>query len=135
MKKLIISIAALATLSYAGDIMKIDVKTTCDVKKNGVEKVLAVAKEYNPQAVKKGLEFKRLGVKNSAAIKAIEATVKAKKKEVVVEVKKKGKVKKQKFALDFATERACKFAVRALQQDVEADSTYRAAIPGDGYKY
>jgi len=135
MKKVLLTVAACATLTYAGDIMKIDTKAVCDVKKNGVDKVLALAEKYNPMAVKKGVEFKRLGVKNSTAIKAIKAAIKAKKKEVVVEVKKKGKVKKQKFALDYAATRACKFAIVALQYDKEAETTYRAAIPGDGYKF
>ena len=135
MKKILLGIAALATLTYASDIMKIDIKSACDVKKNGVEKVLALAKKYNPEAVKKGIEFKRLGVRNSVAIKAIEKALKDKKKEVVVEVKKKGKVKKQKFPLDFAVTRACKFAIAALQYDEEAKKTYRLAIPGDGFKY
>jgi len=135
MKKILLSIALFATMTYADDIMKIDTNVVCNAKKNGAEKVLALAEKYNPIAVKKGLEFKRLGVKNSAAIKAIKAAIKAKKKEVVVEVKKKGKVKKQKFALDYAATRACKFAIVALQYDKEAETTYRAAIPGDGFKY
>jgi len=135
MKKIFLTIAAFATLTYAEDIMKINEKEACDVKKNGVEKVLALAKKYNPEAIKRGVEFKRLGVRNSVAIKAIEKALKEKKKEVVVEIKKKGKVKKQKFPLDFAVTRACKFAIVALQYDEEAKKTYRADIPGDGYKY
>ncbi len=135
MKKVVLTIAAIATLTYAEDIMKINEKEACDVKKNGVEKVLALAKKYNPIAIKKGVEFKRLGVRNEVAIKAIEKAIKEKKKEVVVEIKKKGKVKTQKFPLDYAATRACKFAIVALQYDEESKNTYRADIPGDGYKY
>jgi len=111
---------------------KLDVKKVCDVKANGIDAVLATAAKYNPEAVKLGLEFKRLGVTNSNYIKTTTAAAKAKKKEVVLEYKKKGKVKKHKMATDFAAWRACSFAVRALQQKVEAETTWMLAMPGEG---
>ncbi len=114
---------------------KLDVKKVCDVKANGIDAVLATAAKYNPEAVKLGLEFKRLGVTNSNYIKTTTAAAKAKKKEVVLEYKKKGKIKKHKMATDYAAWRACSFAVRALQQKVEAETTWRLAVPGDGFKY
>jgi len=138
----ILCIVALSTLGLTtvhadllSDAVKLDVKQACDVKANGIEAVLATAAKYNPEAVKLGVEFKRLGVTNSNYIKTTTEAAKAKKKEVVLEYKKKGKVKKQKLATDYAAWRACHFAIRALQQKAEAESTWRLAVPGDGYKY
>ena len=73
-----------------------DVKKVCDVQANGLDKVLATAAMYNAEAVKLGIEFKRLGVTNSNYVKTTTEAAKAKKKEVVLEYKKKGKVKKHK---------------------------------------
>jgi len=117
------------------DASKLDVKKVCDVKANGLDAVLATAATYNAEAVKLGVEFKRLGVTNSNYIKTTTAAAKAKQKEVVLEYKKKGKVKSHKMATDYAAWRACSFAVRALQQKVEAEDTWRLAVPGDGFKY
>ena len=114
---------------------KLDVKKVCDVKANGLEKVLAVAEKYNPEAVKLGVEFKRLGITNTTYIKGLKAAVEAKKPEVTLTYKSKGKEKSKTFKTDYAAWRSCHFAVRALQQVKEAQSTYRLAIPGDGYKY
>jgi len=114
---------------------KLDVKKVCDVKANGLEKVLAVAEEYNPEAVKLGVEFKRLGITNSKYIKALQGAVKAKEKKVTIEYKSKGKVKKKSFPTDYAAWRSCTFAVRSLQQIKENQSTYKSAIPGEGYKF
>ena len=114
---------------------KLDVKKVCDVKANGLEKVLAVAEEYNPEAVKLGVEFKRLGITNSKYIKALKEAVKKKEKKVTVHYKSKGKEKSKTFATDYLDWRACTFAVRSLQQVKEAQETYRMAIPGDGYKF
>lgn len=121
--------------SLLDEASKLDVKKVCDVKANGIDAVLATAAKYNPEAVKLGIEFKRLGVTNSNYIKTTTAAAKAKKKEVVLEYKKKGKIKKQKMATDFAAWRACSFALRALQQKTEAETTWRLAVPGDGFKY
>jgi len=67
----ILSIGSLVLLnaSLLEDASKLDVKKVCDVKANGLEKVIAVAKKYNPEAVKLGVEFKRLGIKNSEYIR------------------------------------------------------------------
>ncbi len=114
---------------------KLDVKKVCDVKANGLEKVLALAEEYNPEAVKLGVEFKRLGITNTKYIKALKDAVKKHEKKVTVSYKKKGKKKTKTFATDYLTWRACTFAIRSLQQVKEAQKTYRMAIPGDGYKF
>jgi len=114
---------------------KLDVKKVCDVKANGLEKVLAVAEKYNPEAVKLGVEFKRLGIRNSVYIKGLKKAIKAKKSEVTLHYKKKGKEKKKTFKTDYAAWRACTFAVRSLQQVKEAQKDYHLAIPGDGYKF
>lgn len=115
--------------------MKLDVKKVCDVKANGLEKVLAIAKEYNPEAIKLGVEFKRLGIRNSVYIKGLEKAIKDKSPKVTLHYKSKGKEKQKTFATDYATWRACTFALRALQQVKEAQDTYRLAIPGDGFKF
>lgn len=118
-----------------GDALALDAKKVCDVKTNGLEKVIAVAAKYNPEAVKLGIEFKRLGVTNSNYIKTTQAAIKAKEKNVVLKYNSKGKVKKHKMSTERAAWRACTFALRALQDHAEADKTWRLAVPGDGYKY
>jgi len=139
MKKLLVIAALGATLANAGlvdEAAKLDVKKTCDPKANGAAKLVAVAKKYNPEAVKLGVEFKRLGIKNREYIKYVEEAVKNKKKEVVIKYKDKHKKDKvKKFPLDYAAWRTCTFAVRALQQVKEADKTWRLAVPGDGFKF
>ena len=134
-----VSLGILLTGTVQADLLKeaaaLDVKKVCDVKANGIDAVLATAAKYNEEAIKLGVEFKRLGVTNSNYITSTTAAAKAKQKEVVLEYKKKGKVKKQKLATEYAAWRACHFAVRALQQKVEAEDTWRLAVPGDGFKY
>jgi phage host-nuclease inhibitor protein Gam len=139
MKKIILTIAV-ASLSFASaglleDVNKLDVKKSCDVKANGLDKVIAVAEKYNPEAVKLGVEFKRLGIKNREYIKYTKEAIKAKKKETVIKYKNKGKEKTKKFPTNYAAWRACTFAVRALQLHNESQKTWRLAVPGDGYKY
>jgi len=138
MKKLLIIAAVSATLANAGlvdEAAKLDVKKVCDVKANGAAKVLEVAKKFNPEAVKLGVEFKRLGIKNREYVKFVEEAVKGKKKEVVIKYKAKGKDKTKKFPLDYAAWRTCTFAVRALQQVKEAEKTWKMAVPGDGFTF
>ena len=134
--------AALAVVSTAEEVTpmveeaaKLDVKKVCDVKANGLEKVLAVAEKYNPEAVKLGVEFKRLGITNSVYINGVKEAIKAQKPEVTLHYKSKGKEKKKTFKTDYATWRACSFAVRALQQVKEAQKDHHLAIPGDGFKF
>jgi hypothetical protein len=126
--------ACAATSQTSPTYSKLDVKTECNVKANGIEKVLATAKEYNAIAKQKGLEFRRLEVNNSNLIDAVEEGIKSNAKEVNPKTFK-GKKSKTKLPIDFAAERACKFAISALTQAEEAKSTWRMAIPGDGYKY
>ncbi|WP_292660524.1 hypothetical protein [Nitratifractor sp.] len=114
---------------------KLDVKKVCDVKANGLKKVLAVAEKYNPEAVKLGVEFKRLGITNSVYIKGLKKAIAKKEKKVTLHYKAKGKKKQKTFPVDYATWRACTFAVRSLQQVDEAQKTWRLAVPGDGYKF
>jgi len=135
--KVLTSIALLASglaSANASDYSKIDVEKVCDVKANGIEKVIATAKQYNKIAIEKGLEFRRLTVNNSGLIESVEEAIKTKAKEVNPKTFK-GKASKTKLETNFAAHRSCKFAIRALQQAEEAKSTWRLAIPGDGYKY
>jgi len=132
---LAIAAAAEEVTPMVDEAAKLDVKKVCDVKANGLEKVLAVAEKYNPEAVKLGVEFKRLGIRNIVYIKGLKEAIKAKKPEVTLHYKSKGKEKKKTFKTDYAAWRACTFAVRSLQQVKEAQKDYRLAIPGDGYKY
>ncbi len=138
MKKLFIVAVASIAVANAGlveEAMKLDVKKVCDVKANGAVKVLEIAKKFNPEAVKLGVEFKRLGITNSNYIKYTNEAIKAKKKEVVIKYKKKKEEKTKKFPLDYAAWRACTFSIRALQQVKEAEKTWRLAVPGDGFKF
>ena len=138
MKKIILTLSivgfGLANASLLDEAAKLDVKKVCDVKANGLEKVIAVAKKFNPEAVKLGVEFKRLGIKNREYIKYTDEAIKSKKKETVIKYKDKGKEKTKKFATNYAAWRACTFAVRALQQVKEAQNSWRLAVPGDGFK-
>jgi len=117
------------------DAAALDVKKVCDVKANGLDKVLETAVMYNKEAKAQGVEFKRLGITNSNYIKYTQEAAKAKSKETTIMYKAKGKEKTKKFATNYAAWRACSFAVRALQQKVEAQKTWNLAVPGDGYKY
>jgi uncharacterized protein YnzC (UPF0291/DUF896 family) len=115
------------------NVMKIDVRTACNVQKNGVEKVLALAEEYNPTAVKDGVEFKRLGMTTSQYIDATKKALKDGSKTIDIVDKEGKKVGEESVA--FGAWRSCAFAVSALKQKVEAKSTWRLAVPGDGFKY
>ncbi len=141
MKKLTIKIATSIALLTSGlisanatEYSKIDVEKVCSVKDNGIKNVVATAKKYNEIAQKEGLEFRRLGVNNSGLIASVEDAIKTGAKEVNPK-DFKGKASKTKLETNFAAHRSCKFAIRALQQAEEAKSTWRLAIPGDGYKY
>jgi predicted transcriptional regulator len=116
------------------DAAKADVKKMCDVKANGIENVIATAKAYNALAKKEGVEFRRLGVNNSGLIDAVDAGIKSGAKKVQAK-NFKGKLDKNKFDINYAAWRACSFGIRAVQQKVEAESTWRLAVPGDGFKY
>lgn len=135
--KVLTSIALLTSglaSANASDYSKIDVEKECNVTTNGIEKVVATAKKYNDIAIKDGLEFRRLSVNNSGLIASVEDAIKTKAKEVNPK-DFKGKASKTKLETNFAAHRSCKFAIRALQQAEEAKSTWRLAVPGDGYKY
>ncbi len=139
MKKLLnltIAVGALFTLTACASTspMLPDTKSECDIKANGIEKVIASAKKYNTEAQAKGLEFRRLGINNSALIVVVEEAIKTGAKEVNPK-DFKGKATKTKFTTEYAAERACKFAISALVQAEEAKTTWRLAVPGDGYKY
>ena len=112
----------------------LDVEDVCNVQANGIESVIETAATYNEVAKAEGLEFRRLGVNNSALIVSVQDAIKTGAKEVNP---KTFKGKKSKTVLDtnFAAERACKFAVVALQQAAEAKKTWRQAVPGDQFKY
>jgi hypothetical protein len=146
MKKLYtLAITSAVALSLAGcaggssslspaDAAKIDPNKVCNITKdNPIETVLANAKKYNAIAQKEGVEFRRLGINNSSAIEAVEAGLKAGAKEVSPK-DIKGKTK-QKFKIEYAAERACKFGLGALSQKHEASTEWRLAVPGDGFKY
>ena len=135
--KVLTSIALLSSglaSANAGEFSKIDVEKVCNVKANGIETVIATAKKYNTIAIEKGLEFRRLTVNNSGLITSVEEAIKSKAKMVNPKTFK-GKASKTKLETNFAAHRSCKFAIRALQQGEEAKSTWRLAIPGDGFKY
>lgn len=141
MKKLTLKVATSIALLTAGfvsanaqDYSKLDESKVCNLKANGIEKVIASAKQYNEVAKKEGLEFRRLDVNNSDLIVSVEEAIKTGAKEVNPK-DFKGKESKTKLSTDVAAVRACKFAISALTQASEAKSTWRLAIPGDGYKY
>lgn len=145
MKKLLLNLSIAATTVFVftacvsnaptpESAAKVDEKLLCSVEKNGIEKVLATAKLYNKAAQEQGLEFRRLEVNNSNLIAAVEEGIKSGAKEVNPKTFK-GKKSKTVLPLEFAATRACKFGIAALSQAYEAKSTWRTAIPGDGFKY
>ncbi|MGB5919331.1 hypothetical protein [Arcobacter sp.] len=113
---------------------KIDLNTVCSVEKSGIESVIKTAATYNPIAQANDLEFRRLDVNNSALITSVQEAIKTGAKEVNPK-DFKGKVSKTVLDTNFAAERACRFAIVPLMESVEAKSTWRNAVPGDGLKY
>lgn len=113
---------------------KLDTKKVCSVEENGIKNVIETATTYNAIAKANGLEFRRLGVNNTDLIISVEEAIKTGAKEVNPK-DFKGKTSKTKLETNYAAQRACKFAIAALQQSVEAKSSWRKAVPGDGFKY
>lgn len=117
---------------------KLDQKEVCNVDKLGIAKVIANAKMYNDIAIKEGVEYRRLNVNNRDLIKAVEEGISKGAKEVnPLHFKSKpNKVKKSKTKLEinYAAHRACAFGLNALQNKHEGKSTWRLAVPGDGFK-
>ena len=135
--KISISVALLSfglNLSAAEDYSKLDVKKECDVKTNGVEKVIQTAERYNKIAIEHGVEFMRFGMKNSQYIEASKEAIKNNTKEIAI-VDDKAKPTGEKVSIEFATWRACSFAISALTQEAQAKKTWKLASPSDGYKY
>jgi hypothetical protein len=117
----------------ASEISKLDVKKECNVEVNGVEKVLATATKYNAIAVKNQVEFMRLGMKASQYIEAVDAALKSGAKNIdIVDDKKK---KTGEATIEFASWRACSFAISALTQQEDAKKNWKLASLTDGYKY
>jgi len=118
---------------------KLDLNKVCSVEVSGIENVIKTAKEYNDIAIANNLEFRRLNVNNSALIASVEEAIKTGAKTVnpLHHKSKPDKIKKSKTKLEtnYAAERACRFAVVALDQAVEAKETWRLSVPGDGFKY
>ena len=140
MKRTILKFAVVtALLSYgltnatASEISSLDVKKECNVEVNGVEKVIATAAKYNEIAVKHKVEFMRLGMKASQYIDAVNNSLKAGTKTIDI-VDNKGK-KTEEATIEFGAWRACHFAISTIVQEEEAKTTWRQAVPGDGYKY
>ena len=112
----------------------IDVSKACKISKdNSIETVLGYAQKFNPIAVKEGVEFMRFGMPASEYISQTENALKAGEKEIVL--LSKGKPTKDKVTVEYASERACKFAITSLVQKNEARTEWRLAVPGDGYTY
>jgi len=112
----------------------LDEKKLCNIKVNGIDNVLATAVKYNKVAKAHGVEFKRLGMTNTQYIVGSQEAIKTGATKVVL-LNKKGKATKNSVTVSYAVERACKFAVSALTQEIEGKTTWRAAVPGDGFKY
>ncbi len=135
--KISISVALLSfglNLSAAEDYSKLDVKKECDVKTNGVEKVIQTAERYNKVAIEHGVEFMRFGMKNSQYIEASKDAIKNNTKEIAI-VDDKAKPTGEKVSIEFATWRACSFAISALTQEAQAKKTWKLARTSDGYQY
>jgi hypothetical protein len=149
-----------APTAKASDAYALDVAKVCDAKTLGAQAVLDQAIKFNPIAVKKGLEFRRHAMNNSVLITETQLAIDSKASEVKLlndkkkkafdkKLEKEGKSAKDMdpaaYKKEFTTKvslsteeaatRACKFAIRALQQEHEAETQYKEAVPGMGYKY
>lgn len=123
----------IGTSLSANDITKLDVKNECNVKENGIKKVLATASKYNIIAKKEGVEFKRLGMTNTQYIDGtMKAITEGSKTVDIVDNKNK---KTGEVSTEYAAWRACSFAISALQQKEEAKTTWKLAMPGNGFEY
>ena len=58
----LLSLSLCSSLVFAEDISKLDVKKECDVKANGIEKVVKTAEKYNAIAKEHKVEFMRFGM-------------------------------------------------------------------------
>lgn len=104
------------------------INVVCDSKTKGMTAVLAAAEKYNKVAQKEGLEFRRLGVNNSALINATKEAI-ANGETVVNPLDFKGKVSKTKLEVTAAGERACRFGVQALLLSVDGQTTWETDVP------
>ncbi len=121
---------ATANTGSISDAVKLDVKTACAPSMSPAEH-LAMAKKFNPTAVKHEIEFMRFKVTNSKAIEETEKALKAGKKSVEL-------LKKNKYTLHSVKDaawRTCVFAIRPLQLAANAESNYHLAVPGDKFTY
>lgn len=113
--------------------LKLNEKQMC-ASSNGVTALLETAAKYNEIAKAHKVEFKRLGMTNTQYIDETNKAIAAKEKMVTL-LDKKGKPTKNQVTVEYAAQRACKFAVSALTQAVDGKKTWRDAVPGDGFKY
>ena len=115
-------------------ILDLTVKDMCNVKNNGIDTVLATADKYNAIAKKHGVEYRRLGMTAQQYIDGAKAAVKSGSKKVVL-LNKKAKPTKKSVSTEYAAWRGCAFAISSLQLEEEGKTNWRAAVPGDGFKY
>ncbi len=134
----ITAISAILSLSLtslgAEDFSKLDVKKECDVKANGVEKVIETAAKYNAIAKEHKVEFMRLGMKASQYIEATQEALKNGAKEIAI-VDDKAKPTGEMVSIEFSAWRSCSFAISALTQELQSKENWKLASPSDGYKY
>jgi len=112
-------------------VLDLNERELCDVKKHGVDQVLATASKYNNIAKEHGVEYKRQGVTTSGYIEAAKEAIAAGK----TIVHPKGDKTKKDFTVEYVAQRACKFGIGALVLEAEGKKNWREAVPGDGYKY
>ncbi len=122
-----------SSISIYKSVMKLHVRDACNVKKHGVNQVLALAEKYNPVAVKDGVEFMRFGVTTSEYIHATKRAIKngSKSAHLVTIKGKSGGV----MPVAFTAWRSCAFAISALKQEQSVKKTWKLAVPGGGFKY
>ncbi len=108
-------------------------RTLCDVQANGIEAVLDMAVKHNAIAKEHGVEFKRLGMTNTQYIDETKKALASGTKTIVLLNGKKPT--KNSVTVEYAAQRACKFAISALTQEAEGKTNWRAAVPGDGFQY
>ncbi|OCL87925.1 hypothetical protein [Arcobacter porcinus] len=116
------------------DYSTLDVKKECNVEENGLQKVIETAEKYNKIAIEHKVEFMRFGMKNSQYIEVSKNAIAKNEKEVAL-VDNKGKATGDIVSTEFATWRACSFAISALTQEIQSKKTWRLASPSDEYKY
>ncbi len=110
---------------------KLDINKVCN-QKLSINQLLTTAQTYNKIAQKHEVEFQLLGTSNSKIIEKINYALKADTKQIQI-ITQDDEI--YTFSLKDASQKACIFSIRALQQYYNCKNSYHDDIPGDKFIY